>query len=305
MKCIFIYNPNSGRGKIAKKLGYIEKRLREKYETVDIYATKAAGDLTVKVREVADQYDCIVFSGGDGTFNEVLRGIGDREKLPLLGYIPGGTANDVAHSLRIPRKSLRGALNVILNGKQALLDCMQINNEDYAIYSVSAGAFTSATYNTPQRTKRAFGIVGYGLYALKENFPFKVFPVKISDGTKEIETECIFALAMNGKCVAGLRMNPMGSMTDGLIEGAVIEQIEKPSLLHKIGAFFRLAGLFVFGYRFKPNKATRFFGETLRFEASDDVVWNYDGERGRSGSIEIKVLPKRVPLLIPKNNKNI
>ena len=77
MKCIFIYNPKSGKGKIAKKIDYIKSRLQEKYEEVDVYATKAAGDLTVKVREIADQYDCIVFSGGDGTFNEVLQGLGE------------------------------------------------------------------------------------------------------------------------------------------------------------------------------------------------------------------------------------
>lgn len=105
MKCIFIYNPNSGKGKTAKKLTYIVKKLKKRYASVDVYATKAKGDLTRKVAEVAEQYDCIVFSGGDGSFNEVLRGLGDRETLPLLGYIPGGTANDIAHSLGIPRKT--------------------------------------------------------------------------------------------------------------------------------------------------------------------------------------------------------
>ena len=93
MTCIFIYNPNSGRGKIEKKLSYIVKKLKTKYEKVDVYATKAKGDLTQKVREVADKYDCVVFSGGDGSFNEVLRGIGDMEKftasLPELFVFSG------------------------------------------------------------------------------------------------------------------------------------------------------------------------------------------------------------------------
>ena len=159
MKCIFIYNPNSGRGRIAKKLPYIVRRLREKYDRVDVYATKTRGDLSSKVRKIASEYDCIVFSGGDGTFNEVLRGVGDMHSLPDFGYIPGGTANDVAHSLGIPRKSLRGALNVILRGRRELLDCLCINGRDYAMYSVSAGAFTSASYTTPQEAKKALGLL--------------------------------------------------------------------------------------------------------------------------------------------------
>ena len=37
MKCIFIYNPNSGSSKkITKKLDYIKSRLNEKYDVVDV-----------------------------------------------------------------------------------------------------------------------------------------------------------------------------------------------------------------------------------------------------------------------------
>ena len=305
MKCIFIYNPNSGKGKIAKKLSYIVKKLRKKYESVDVYATKAKGDLTKKVKEVADEYDCIVFSGGDGTFNEVLRGIGEMEQLPLLGYLPGGTANDIAHSLGIPRNSVRGALKVILKGRRGLLDCMRVNGSEYAMYSISAGAFTSAAYTTPQQTKRALGLLAYGLEGIRKNLPFRVFPVKISDGRTSARTECVFALIMNSKCVAGWRMNKEGSMCDGVMESAVIKQKAKPNLYNKARALLAIARLFAFGYRFKERNIIRMEGEKLRFEAPEDIVWNYDGERGTSGSIEVELLPKRVPLLVPKNNKNI
>lgn len=305
MKCIFIYNPKSGKGKIQKKLPYIQARLHEKYETVDVYATKEAGDLTEKIRSVANDYDCIVFSGGDGTFNEVLQGIGEREDLPLLGYIPGGTANDVAHSLKIPRKSLRGALNVILSGKRELLDCMRINGEQYAMYSVSAGAFTSATYTTPQKKKKRFGWLAYGVEGLKKNLPFQVFPVEVISGEKTISTDCVFALAVNGKCVAGVRMNPQGSMTDGKMECAVVKQRSHPNFFQRIRAFFSLIGLFLFGYRAKSKNVTKASGEKLVFNVADDVVWNFDGEKGVTGKIEIEVLKGKVPLLVPKNNKNI
>lgn len=92
-------------GKNREKTFVYRKKVEDEIREGRVYATKAKGDLTQKVREVADKYDCVVFSGGDGSFNEVLRGIGDMEKLPLLGYIPGGTANDIAHSLgNCPKK---------------------------------------------------------------------------------------------------------------------------------------------------------------------------------------------------------
>ena len=94
-------------------------------------------------------------------------------------------------------------------------------------------------------------------------------------------------------------------MCDGVMESAVIKQKAKPNLYNKARALLAIARLFAFGYRFKERNIIRMKGEKLRFEAPEDIVWNYDGERGTSGSIEVELLPKRVPLLVPKNNKNI
>ena len=277
MKCIFIYNPNSGKGKTAKKLTYIVKKLKKRYASVDVYATKAKGDLTRKVAEVAEQYDCIVFSGGD----------------------------DIAHSLGIPRKNVRKALNVILKGRRELLDCMRINGTQYAMYSISAGAFTSATYTTPQEAKRALGLLAYGLEGIRKNIPFRIFSVDATDGITRVQTESVFTLIMNSKCVAGLKMNKDASMRDGIMECAVIKQKAKPNLYNKARALLALGSLFVLGYRFREQDIERLQGNKLRIEVPDDVVWNYDGEKGASGSIEVEILSRKVPLLVPKNNKNI
>ncbi len=305
MNCIFIYNPNSGRGKIVKKLSYIVRRLETGFDRVDVYATRSKGDLTEKIKEIKDKYDCVVFSGGDGTFNEVLRGAADMPSPPTFGYIPGGTANDIAHSLGIPRNSLRGALNVILKGRREMLDCLQINKTDYAMYSVSAGAFTSTSYTTPQEAKKALGILAYGLEGVRKNFPLRVYPVRISGEGESLQTECVFTLIMNGKCVAGWKMNKNGSMRDGKAEGAVVCQKSDTDLPGKIHALFSLVRLFVFGYKFPERGVKQFGGQKIRIEVPDDVVWNFDGERGTCGSIEVEVLPGKFPLLVPEKSKNI
>ncbi len=306
MKCIFLYNPHGGRGKIAKKIPFIIKHLRRKYDVVDVYSSRSQGDLSLRVVEFASVYDCIVFAGGDGTFNEILQGVGRMENPPLLGYIPSGTVNDVAHSLGIPRYSLRRALKVILDGRSERLDCMLVNGEHYAIYSVSAGAFTSASYTTPQKTKRSLGAAAYGLEGVRKNLLFRVFPIHAeTPNGKKLDSECVFALVMNGRCVAGLRMNPGGSMSDGILEGVVIRQKKNPTFFNRMKALFTVAQLFVFGYRFKQNNVAHFPSETVRFEVPDDVVWNFDGERGITGNIEVTVVPKKVPLLVPKHAKHI
>ena len=197
MRCLFLYNPVSGRGKIAKKLGRIVRALERKYGTVDTYATKGRGDMARAAAEATEKYDALVFSGGDGSFNEVVQGVAGAGRIPELGYIPCGTVNDVAHSLGIPKR-LGGALKVILSGERALLDCMKINDR-YAMYIVAAGAFTSATYSTPQKLKRQVGRIAYGVEGIRKNMNFEVFDIDITAGGVRERTDCVFVAFFNGR----------------------------------------------------------------------------------------------------------
>ena len=65
MNCLFIYNPVSGKGKIAKIEGKIVQMLGRAFEQVDVYATKGPGEMTRVVAERAGGYGAIVFAGGD------------------------------------------------------------------------------------------------------------------------------------------------------------------------------------------------------------------------------------------------
>lgn len=297
MKCLFLYNPNSGRGKIAGNIGKIRKKLHTRYEKVVIYAANGAQDLENKIRESVGKYDAIIFSGGDGTFNNVLQGVGEADV--QLGYIPSGTVNDVARSLKIPR-SINGALKVILKGHSRRLDCMRVNGERYAMYIAAAGAFTEATYRTPQKQKRALGALAYAFEGIRNNLNFEVFPLRVECGGKVLETHAVLILAMNGKSVAGFPINRDSSMTDGKIEVAVIHQAERPGILRRIGAFFSVASLIVFGCRIHKKDITYLKGPKLVVKTSESLVWDFDGEEGIRGDVEIEVCPRRVKLFVPK-----
>lgn len=301
MKCLFIYNPVSGRGKIARRLGYILRTLGEKYEVVDSYATSGRGDMARAVREAAAGYDAIVFSGGDGSFNEAVQGLCEAESMPEVGYIPSGTVNDVARSLGIP-KSIRRALKVVLCGENVQLDCMKINDR-YAMYIVAAGAFTSATYTTPQSQKQRMGRIAYGIEGIRKNLVFPVFPVRISDGVRTVEGESVFVVILNGKYVAGMPLNRDGCMTDGKVEAALIRQRKKPNVWHRLRAYFALARLFLFGYRVRERLIDRIEGSHFEIETDESVVWNFDGEKGISGKVVVDVLPRKINMIVPGGRK--
>ncbi len=300
MKCLFLYNPNSGKGKIQKKLPLIERMLKTRYETVEIYATKSAEDLKARVASAAEEYDAVVFSGGDGTFNLVLSGVG--ESRVRLGYLPSGTVNDVARSLGIP-KNVKKALKVIVGGRCEQLDCMRVNETGYAMYIVAAGAFTGVTYSTPQRKKKWFGRFGYVFECWKKHMKFNSFPIRVTCNGKTEEAKAVLVLVMNGRSVAGFPVNRKASMRDGKMEIAILRVREKMGFWGRVRAFFGIIGLFIHGAGFESKRLLRLYGEQITIETDDEVVWDLDGEKGDTGNTQIRLLPNHVMMFVPKNKK--
>ncbi|MDE6412113.1 MAG: YegS/Rv2252/BmrU family lipid kinase [Clostridia bacterium] len=300
MKCLFLYNPNSGKGKIQKKMPLIERILKTRYDEVELYATKSAEDLQRKAAEGAAECDAVVFSGGDGTFNLVLGAIGE-EKIDL-GYLPSGTVNDVARSLGIP-KNIKKALKVVVGGRRENLDCMRVNDTDYAMYVVAAGAFTGATYSTPQKKKRRFGRLGYVFECWKKHMKFNTFPIEVTCGESTEKTKAVLVLVMNGRSVAGLPVNKKASMQDGKMEIAVLRERGDLNFWGRARAFFGIIRLFLRGPKCESKHLLRLRGDKVSIKAEEDVVWDLDGEKGDSGNVEIQLLSKRVTMFVPKNKK--
>ena len=301
MKCIFIYNPVGGKGKISQKLDYIVNELKKKYETVDVCATKQAGDMSHLARNAVDKYDAIIFAGGDGSFNEVVQGVADLEDIPELGYLPTGTTNDIAHTLGIPFK-LKKALKVIKTGRCEKVDCMKVNNQ-YAMYVVAAGAFTSATYMAPQQQKHKFGWFAYGIEGLKHNLKLEVFNVVCEGEEEKHDTECVLIAFINSRYVGGFKLNKQASLIDGKIEGVIVQQKKTPGFLKRIRALLRVARLFLFGYKINEKHLIRFEGKSFDIKAEDEIIWNIDGEKGMGGNVHIEIIPRKIPIIIPKNYK--
>lgn len=305
MKCIFIYNPVSGKGKISGKLDYITKKLSQKYAEVEVLATQCSGDMSRLVSENIHKTDAIIFSGGDGTFNEILQIVAGLENAPELGYIPSGTVNDIARTLGIS-KNLKKALKTILTGKTVMLDCMKANDR-YAMYVIAAGLFTRASYTTDQKQKNEMGKIAYFIEGAKKELDFDIFNLDFSAGDKPKHTNCVLISFMNGRSVAGFTLNRDTNLQDGKIEVAIVEQKEKKKgFWNKIRALFSVFHLFLFGYKAKNKHLARFEGPMFDVEVGDNVVWNFDGEKGISGKLHVEVIPQGIKMIVPKkfNDKN-
>lgn len=202
MKCVVIYNPNSG--KLTNRVGV--KRLYKLlenygYETEIIY-TKCRGDAT-RITKKLKHVDLLLCAGGDGTLNEVISGNIQRKNPILLGHIPLGSVNDVAHMYGMTSNTNRNVV-MLLNGAQKNIDVCLINNQPF-VYIACIGAFVDVSYATPRKLKEKYGRLAYALYAVQQlKQKIKFFNVKYTVDGVTCNRKFSFIFITNSNRVSGV-----------------------------------------------------------------------------------------------------
>ena len=165
-KMMLIVNPVAGRGGYSLNFGEAMRVFSYGGYSVTLYFTKGKNDATRFAEENGADYDVVTCVGGDGTLSEVLSGLMKLDNPPPVGYIPMGTANDVATTLHIPKNDTVGAANLILNGEPHPYDVGGFGDDGYFAYIAGFGAFTNVSYSTPQDQKNMLGHLAYVLQGM-------------------------------------------------------------------------------------------------------------------------------------------
>ena len=156
-KLMLIINPAAGRGGFKNGLGDALDLLDKGGYRTTLFFTSGRGDAVEFAAGHAANYDVVACVGGDGTLSEVLAGLMQLENPPKVGYIPMGTANDVATTLGLPKNDTVGAARRILNGEPHPFDVGGFGDDKYFAYIAAFGAFTEVSYATPQNQKKLLG----------------------------------------------------------------------------------------------------------------------------------------------------
>ena len=271
-KLLIIMNPCSGKKKANGKLTEIISTFNRGGYDVTTYMTAARGDATEVAKARAAEFDVIVCIGGDGTFNEVISGLYGLEAKPTVGYIPAGSTNDFANSLKLS-KSILGAAKDIVEGTSRPLDIGRFNDR-YFSYIASFGAFTKTSYATPQSLKNVLGHLAYVLASVKELASIRSHHLRftLADGTV-YEDDYIFGAISNSTSVAGiLTLAPdLVDMNDGLFE---LLLIRKPHNLLELSNCV----LALMTQEYSTAMLTLTSTQAVEIEAPADMSWTLDGE---------------------------
>ena len=165
-RLLLILNPCSGKKRANRALAEIVSIFNRGGYDVTVYTTAARGDATQVAASRCREFDCVVCAGGDGTFNEVVSGVYAAGSDTPIGYIPAGSTNDFASSLKLPTNILKAA-QTIVEGEPVSYDVGRFGGR-YFSYVASFGAFTRSSYATPQNVKNALGHTAYVLSGITE-----------------------------------------------------------------------------------------------------------------------------------------
>lgn len=272
-KLLLIINPCAGQRKARRYLTEIVDIFNRNGWMVYIHITAAQGDAAQAVRQYADEVELIVCCGGDGTFNETVSGIMKSGKKLPVGYIPAGSTNDLATSLRLSSNILQAARNIV-NGKAVPLDLGCFGGR-YFSYVASFGAFTKTSYSTPQNQKNIFGHAAYVLNGIQEISQLKTQTLRfeLSDGTI-IEDDFLFGAISNSRSVGGILTlaEDMVDLQDGQFE---LLLIRAPKDLTELADCIKALQKQTYDCRMLTFLKT----SSVLIHAPKDMPWTLDGER--------------------------
>ncbi len=292
-KMLFIVNPLSGKGKVKERLlGILDTFIKNGYE-VTVHVTQKRGDALNVARERDDSYDRIVCSGGDGTLDEVVTGVVQSDRRIEIGYIPAGSTNDFANSLRLP-KSMKRSAEVAVKGNVFPCD-IGVFNKSVFVYVAAFGMFTEVSYATDQSLKNALGHMAYVLKGVQSLASVKAYDMRFECDDQIIEGKFIYGMITNSVSVGGFKKltGKNVELNDGKLEVTLVRQPENLQDMNRIvTALVDRNPNNEFIYWFKTSHIT--------ITAKEEIAWTLDGEFGGSHK-DVKIEDRReaISMIVP------
>ena len=281
-KMLFIMNPYSGTRKANRYLSDIISLFNRADYEVNIRMTAGPGDASRFAAAHSPGVDLVVCCGGDGTLNETISGMLRAGSQAPVGYIPAGSTNDFATSLKLSTNIMQAAQD-ILDGKPVVYDVGRFGDR-YFSYVASFGAFTKSSYVTPQSVKNALGHTAYVLEGISELSQIRPLHVRMEMAGEIVEDDFLFGCISNSTSISGiLTLDPKQvDMSDGLFE---IFLLRSPRNLTEISECIQALQ----SQRYNDCAMITFgSAKNVRVFADEAMPWTLDGEKF-DGQAEIQV----------------
>ncbi len=285
----FIINPISGITGAKRKENAINSWVDKSKFNYRIEYTQYAGHATeISAEEVRRGTDIIVAVGGDGSVNEIAKELINTDS--VLGIVPAGSGNGLAHHLGIPI-SLKRAIEVINMGNTLKMDTGMVNNKVFvSLAGIGFDGLVAAKY---AKTKIR-GFLSYLKIATEEYPKYKPKKYTIEINGKTLKQRALFIIFANSNQFGyNAPIAPEASVSDGLLD-VVISQ--KPLMVEMP----LIAGL-MYWRKIDKTKYVEVIKSSEIVVSTKKKRWvNIDGEAIKMDKkIHIKVIPHSLNIIVP------
>ncbi|MBD1395804.1 diacylglycerol kinase family lipid kinase [Pontibacter sp. JH31] len=285
----FIINPTSGPKSRVDVAARIKLHLDHDKYGHDIVYTDYAGHATELAKQAAEGGCAVVVAvGGDGTVNEVARGLLRTET--ALGIIPRGSGNGLARHLQVPL-SVDGAIRFINQGHRSKIDSGNINGHPFfTTAGIGFDAYISSVFAGSKRR----GLKTYVELILKEVRNYRHLPIKATINGKTIDTDMfVMAFANAAQYGNNAYIAPMANIRDGLLDVCLVRQLDMLKALNL--SYSMLAK--------KPagaDSAEYFKAEKVEVITDHHIMYHADGEFiGKASEFIVGMLPQSLHVVAP------
>ena len=289
---MMIINPAAGRGGYKQGLPEALKMLSDAGYAVSLFFTEYRGHATELASQYGANFDKLLCLGGDGTLAEVIAGLMTLTRRPQIGYIPIGTANDIARTLGLVKNDIAGGARRFIKGKPLPFDT-GMRDGGYFNYVAAFGAFTEVSYGTPQEFKKQLGEAAYLIGAAKSLSKLKSRHVRVEYDGGELEGEFLYGGVSNAYSVGGVVDLPRDEIDlgDGLHELILVKKLPSAAALASLAAK-------VLSHDFSSEYIVILHTKRARFIFDEPETWSFDGEDGGAHSdISFENCPRAIQMI--------
>lgn len=221
---LFIVNPISGQGNKTSVVSRLSKK------DCKVVYTEYAGHAEILAREAEE--DIVVAVGGDGTVNEVARGLIGTGK--TLGIIPRGSGDGLALHLGLSH-DLNKCLKIIEKGNTREIDAGTINGRYFfSVCGVGLDAIVSERFAKSGRRGLA-SYIEQAIHSWKGHESEKY--VLDIDGKRIAHEAVMVTVGNSDQWGHGAKVAPLADSSDGILDITVVEDfkdIEIPMLAYRL-----------------------------------------------------------------------
>jgi YegS/Rv2252/BmrU family lipid kinase len=294
-RVLFIINRHSGRHYRQSLEREIMARGKQCGMQPTLEFTGHPGHATELAARAAAANCPLVFAvGGDGTVNEVARGL--VRTATTMGIVPRGSGNGLARHLGIPMNPVR-ALDQLPAHRQVAMDAMRINGQySFNVSGIGFDGYIARLFG--QNGKR--GLSGYVNLIMREFPRFREFRVEAQSDGRPLEAQAfILAFANSSQFGNGATIAPAASVCDGRLD---ICLISKPSCVQAPGFLRRL-----FMKKLDRSSLVRISrAREFKVILEQPMAFHLDGEPFEPGShFSVRLEPACLKILVPASVKRV